>query len=222
MNHYETLGVDRDASQDDIKKQFRKRSHECHPDKGGDEGEFKSLIRAYETLGDSEKRKQYDEAPPEPMRVSPEEKIVIQVLQKAITVEGVDIIQECRFQIDDLIEQKDLEVKTAAAALEILRGRLKDLERQNKGTRNKPGLNVLRTWFKSAIEHGEYNFEILCAERRSLDSAIGIIEGLRCFPSWRPPAGPKSDFFDAQQYAQFAAEFVDGFDPDGEIRENVG
>lgn len=60
MSHYDTLGVPRDASADDIKQAFRRRSSECHPDKGGDAEAQAAVNRAYETLGDPTRRAEYD------------------------------------------------------------------------------------------------------------------------------------------------------------------
>lgn len=60
MDHYKTLGVPRDASQDDIKKAFRKLAMTHHPDKGGDPVEFQKINEAYGVLSDPDKRFQYD------------------------------------------------------------------------------------------------------------------------------------------------------------------
>lgn len=61
-DYYSILGVPRDASQDDIKKAFRKLAHRHHPDKeGGDEAKFKEANEAYGVLSDTEKRKRYDQ-----------------------------------------------------------------------------------------------------------------------------------------------------------------
>lgn len=60
MNLYEELGVSRDASMEEIKKAFRGRAHETHPDKGGSEEKFKKIVRAKEILLDKYKRKEYD------------------------------------------------------------------------------------------------------------------------------------------------------------------
>ena len=58
-NFYEILGVTESATQDEIKKAYRKLAVEHHPDKGGNEETFKKISQAYDTLGDDEKRRQY-------------------------------------------------------------------------------------------------------------------------------------------------------------------
>lgn len=62
---YDTLGVSKSASSDEIKKAFRKRAIECHPDKhAGDkdkEAQFKKINEAYSVLSDPEKRQMYDQ-----------------------------------------------------------------------------------------------------------------------------------------------------------------
>lgn len=61
MSHYNTLGIDKTATQDQIKKAYRKLSMTHHPDKnGGDDTKFKEINEAYETLSDANKRKAYD------------------------------------------------------------------------------------------------------------------------------------------------------------------
>ena len=57
---YNVLGVNKNSTQDEIKKAYRKKAVEHHPDKGGDESVFKKINEAYDTLGDSGKRQQYD------------------------------------------------------------------------------------------------------------------------------------------------------------------
>lgn len=50
QQYYDILGVSPGASQDDLKKAYRKLAKEHHPDKGGDEEKFKKITEAYETL----------------------------------------------------------------------------------------------------------------------------------------------------------------------------
>ncbi|MCD6550357.1 molecular chaperone DnaJ [bacterium] len=59
-DYYKILGVSRNASQEEIKKAYRRLAHKYHPDKGGDEKKFKEINEAYQVLSDKEKRAQYD------------------------------------------------------------------------------------------------------------------------------------------------------------------
>ena len=59
LNYFKVLGVNETSTDDEIKKAFRKLSMKHHPDRGGDENEFKKINEAYQTLGDPEKRRIY-------------------------------------------------------------------------------------------------------------------------------------------------------------------
>jgi molecular chaperone DnaJ len=62
QDYYQTLGVSKTASQDEIKKAYRRLAHEHHPDKGkGDPEKFKAASEAYQVLSDPQKRQQYDQ-----------------------------------------------------------------------------------------------------------------------------------------------------------------
>jgi len=61
-DYYKILGISKGASDDEIKKAYRKLAHKYHPDKsGGDEKKFKEINEAYQVLSDKSKRAQYDQ-----------------------------------------------------------------------------------------------------------------------------------------------------------------
>src|SRR4030042_3356455 len=61
-DYYKILGLEKTATEADIKRAYRKLAHQYHPDKGnGDEKKFKEVSEAYQILSDPEKRKQYDQ-----------------------------------------------------------------------------------------------------------------------------------------------------------------
>ena len=64
-DYYAVLGVSSSATQDEIKKQYRKLAARYHPDKNPNDPKaadrFKEISEAYQVIGDAEKRKQYDQ-----------------------------------------------------------------------------------------------------------------------------------------------------------------
>ena len=59
-DYYKTLGVSQDATNDEIKRAFKKIAKKEHPDRGGNESVFKEANEAYDTLKDTNKRQEYD------------------------------------------------------------------------------------------------------------------------------------------------------------------
>ncbi len=70
-DYYELLGIDKNATADEIKKAYRKKALQYHPDRNpGDkeaERKFKEISEAYEVLGDEQKKAMYDRYGPEGM-----------------------------------------------------------------------------------------------------------------------------------------------------------
>lgn len=60
MDYYSTLGINKNASDDEIRKAYKSKSMKHHPDRGGNEEEFKKINEAYQTLKDPQKKQMYD------------------------------------------------------------------------------------------------------------------------------------------------------------------
>lgn len=65
MDYYSILGVPRTASPEEIKKAYKKKSMQHHPDRGGNQDEFVKVQQAYEVLSNSDKRSVYDNPQPQ-------------------------------------------------------------------------------------------------------------------------------------------------------------
>ena len=60
MDYYSTLGVNKGATAEEVKKAYRGLAMKHHPDRGGDSAEFQKIQEAYDTLGNDQKRQEYD------------------------------------------------------------------------------------------------------------------------------------------------------------------
>jgi curved DNA-binding protein len=65
MDHYQTLGVGRNATADEIKQAYRRMAARHHPDRGGDTSAFQNIEQAYRVLSDPQARAQYDNPRPQ-------------------------------------------------------------------------------------------------------------------------------------------------------------
>lgn len=60
-DYYQILGIERAATADDVKRAYRRLASQHHPDKGGDKSRFQEIQEAYDVLGNSQRRQQYDQ-----------------------------------------------------------------------------------------------------------------------------------------------------------------
>lgn len=113
-DHYDTLGVPKDADGATIKRAFRRKSAKAHPDRrGGDHRAMVALNRAYETLSDPGKRAHYDQTgqdqAPLPLDVKARG-VIMQIFQAVMehANEQHDIIESVRHQIrKDQVEARN-------------------------------------------------------------------------------------------------------------------
>lgn len=115
MNHYETLGVPRNATAGEIKSAFRRKSSEAHPDRnGGDTVRQQAVNGAYATLRDPAKRKHYDETGEDPKAVP--EKPTLEQLAATMLVKCMVRVLTQPGNIIDVLHQHMAEVRNGALA----------------------------------------------------------------------------------------------------------
>jgi curved DNA-binding protein CbpA len=131
QNHYEQLGVSEDASPEEIKRAYRARARETHPDlKGGDAGAFAAVNEANEVLSDPSRRLLYDttgESERDPIEVEVEQ-ILLSLFSQALQSEqDVKVIEFVRHQVQvgatDLTEGRK-KLNARKKKLEAKRGKI--------------------------------------------------------------------------------------------------
>jgi curved DNA-binding protein CbpA len=128
MNHYETLGVDKTATPEQIKRAYRNKAKTAHPDKGGTD--FAPVAKAYEVLKDPERRLLYDTTGKEredPIEVSVRQ-LLLQLFNQALAVDDdipvvrtvTEQIKQGKAKLPEAIKQ----LKAKQKRLEAKRGKI--------------------------------------------------------------------------------------------------
>lgn len=135
---YVILEVERSATTDEIRKNYKRLAMSLHPDRGGSEERFKTLKEAYEILIDSEKRRYYDQTG----RVSNDNKEdnVIQIVNSLILNilnldTEVDVIKEALNKVNESIINKNNSIQTLKNLKDKLEKRSKKLKRKNNSNK---------------------------------------------------------------------------------------
>lgn len=150
MSHYETLGLQRDASIADIKRAFRRLAREHHPDRGGDSGRMQVINEAYAVLSDPERRRHYDEHGTDTPDVDPivqeARQIVTMVFAKIIDSGGSrNVLKTARSEVAKGKQQLDLQRSSFLA-------QLASLQKQRGKVRARSGPNVFEGLLGQRIE----------------------------------------------------------------------
>ena len=154
--HYEKLGVEQDASPEELKKAYRKKAMECHPDQHKNDPEkteqFQALVKAYDTLSDEDDRAYYDRTGEDKDETNPEHLargMLVDCFQHLIDKEGdrifwVDLIGSIKKAFDaDTEECKHVSNK---ANREITR-----LEKISKKLKYKGDENIVHVMLNQMI-----------------------------------------------------------------------
>jgi curved DNA-binding protein CbpA len=142
-DHYKTLGVRRNADQQEIKDQYRTLSKKYHPDKSmdGDTERFKAIASAYEILSDPEKRKMYDLTGSDISDADFDRKaggLLQQLFQLIVTQNGLvaiqklDVIGAVNAQLDTGMKELDKNIDVARKSRKEIGKVVKRLKHKNK------------------------------------------------------------------------------------------
>lgn len=196
MNHYETLGVARDATDAQIKRAYRKLAGRLHPDReGGDAERMQAINAAYAVLGDEARRAQYDAtgSDREPVDTVRDEaqQIVVMIFRKIIDDGGSsNVLLEAG---DHLRRGKStLDAKHLA-----IRATLAGLRKQKGKVRAKRGDNLFEQLLDAQIASNEQALIAVQHGERVHTAALGLLADYECDsePVPEPPKFSVGQFF---------------------------
>lgn len=169
---YELLGLARTATPDEIKKAYRKKAKEHHPDAGGDEKTFKAIQHAYDILSDHEKRERYDRGESTeqgPSRTDVAKQFLYQLFEQCIDKHGFkkDPFKEMRTSIA-------LNMKSLDEAIGVQNNRKKQFEKA--GRRVKKGEAYVNLCNAIAISCQQL-IDKLTLEKETGDLMIQMLDG---------------------------------------------
>lgn len=136
MNPYETLGVSKSATLDQIHKAYRAKAKKHHPDSGGDPEEFKKIQRAWEVLSDPKKKEWYDKTDSD---VMPNDGEIEMIIENTFTSVLNQLMSNSQYGVlmDDLQEAARKTLKTAITQAEVKLSRFKEQEAKLKKWKNR-------------------------------------------------------------------------------------
>ena len=172
-NLYDVLAVTKDATAEQIKKAYRKLAMKHHPDKGGDEQEFKDIAKAYSVLSDEDKRKRYDETGQVEEERDPFNEILasfISDLQDNVDSLNTDIIDIAKKKIKKEIKEINLARIQTENKIKYLNFFLKRIKKDTES-------NVFNLVTKSKIEQLKSKLEAITKSMDILKRMEDVFNG---------------------------------------------
>lgn len=165
MSHYETLGVNKNASKSEIKKAYKKQANKTHPDKkGGNTEKHQALTAAYSVLVDPDKRERYDrgENPTQGTPHSKAETFLIMVFEQLLgeTFKG-DLIKEAQSRTINAQVNSSRIIGQQRQSMKALSGKLGRVSTKAKDNFFESLLIQKIQLCQDAIDHHEKELEAL-------------------------------------------------------------
>jgi curved DNA-binding protein CbpA len=194
MNHYDALGVPKNADEAAIKKAYKRKAREHHPDKGGDSRAMVAVNRAYETLSNKRKREYYDVSGEEEKLTTPEQQALQTIYQIMLSLAGQ--VEEQFDFVDAIVQNLRNNRDTIARKKPQLEKAMRKIENQRKCIRRKGGgENLLDRAFAQQVDAITQQLADLPAAVAICDRALTIMKDYENAAQMqiRPRGGPLSD-----------------------------
>lgn len=201
MDLYSDLGVGDDANDEEIKKAYRKRANETHPDKGGNPDEFNKVAKAYRVLSDPKKRSLYDAGEDaDDCDSSNEEKVIREILETIFfehvvrpNFKNTDVLKLMRKSIDKRVQELSNEIDD----LKMVISNLKDIKERIKTKDGKP--NFLQTGCDARIAQSEREIKAAQQKKEFFKMAWDELQGFEW--EWTQRRAPEFQQDIAEQMA---------------------
>lgn len=174
-NHYEILGVPKNATESEIKRAFRKKASKAHPDKeGGSSEKMAALNKAWMCLGDPQKRIRYDQTGDEGDGPSPEQKgqgILVSFFNAELeNGSGKNITDKVRKALKKHISDGEKFYSKFDAEMKKL------VKSQKKIKKKTPGFDILHEIINSKINVVELNRSRLTMNLADANEALRLLD----------------------------------------------
>lgn len=172
-NLYEVLGVGKGADSGEVKKAYRKKAQQLHPDKAeGDKEQFQELVAAYEVLIDNARRQKYDETGEISSKVADDNdalsslvSVIFGLIDKVDDVRYVNLIEEAK----ELVREG---LRVQAERIVELENSIAVREEVNRRLKKKDGHNILADALQSDMDKRRQGVEGM---RDNLDTGKALI-----------------------------------------------
>jgi len=186
-NPYNTLNVKENATEEEIKKAYRKKATEQHPDIGGDEEEFKKSAEAYAIIGNPKKRKQFDETG------STDTEDPLANIHAEVSEMFFNVIERNKGKIqyvNIIKEMIDIVTNAISLAKDELINRDSSISNTEKLlsriTRDDDSENFFDNIIKGRIKHMEYEKLQISNQIEKFNTMIDLIEVYHCSQEQKP------------------------------------
>lgn len=179
MNLYEILRVAKDATQKEIKDAYRKLAMIHHPDKGGDEAQFKQIVLAYSVLSDEDKRHQYDNgrSAEDIYRANNGQndalkmviEVFLQIVARTPTIKNINLFDAVRASVGETLREIDKDKNQIARQIE-------KFEAVKKRVISKGNENVFSQALDAQIQKANFDINALDRSYKIGTDGLKILE----------------------------------------------